>query len=340
MARNTRSRLWAVVLSSVAVILTAVYLSLTNGSFDLTVTEVVQTLLRIDPNPDHDLVVFDFRLPRIVLSALVGCALGIAGVVIQGVTRNGLADPGLLGINAGAGMAVVLFMLLYQGSLDTTGWLAVMAMPAFGFIGGLVAMAVIFAFAREHGRLDPQRLILVGLAVSSGFGAITMYLSLKMNPQDFEMAAVWLAGSIYGANWRLVAAALPWMVVLPPLLWRRAHVLDVFQLGEDSATGLGAHIEREKNWFLIGSAGLVAASVAVAGSVNFVGLIAPHFARRLVGLSHRRLLPVSGLIGMAMTVAGDFIGRTVFAPAQLAVGIVISIIGVPYFVYLLMRSRK
>ncbi|MFD1953594.1 FecCD family ABC transporter permease [Paenibacillus thailandensis] len=326
-------------LSCIAIILAAVYVSLTNGTFDMSVAEVVKTLLRIEPDPDHDLVVFEFRLPRIVLGAAVGYALGIAGAVIQGVTRNGLADPGILGINAGAGTAVVLFMFLFQGSLHTTGWAAVMTMPMFGLAGGLAALAAIYRFARKDGRLDPQRFVLVGIAVTSGFGAVTLFVSLKMSPQDYESAAVWLAGSIYGADWKLVAATLPWMLVLPPVIWRSAKALDVFQLGEDSATGRGAQVEKEKKLLLLCSAGLVAASVAVSGSVAFVGLIAPHMARRLVGLSHRSIIPASGLIGIAMVVIGDWIGRTAFAPAQLAVGIVISIIGVPYFVYLLMRSR-
>ncbi|MFP3391593.1 FecCD family ABC transporter permease [Brevibacillus sp. SIMBA_040] len=339
MGKSSLKRLWTVLGIGLAIIFILVYLSVTNGTFDMTVLEVVKTLLRIDPVPDHDLVVFDFRLPRIVLGALVGFGLGIAGAVIQGVTRNGLADPAILGINAGAGLSVVLFMLLFQGKMNTTGWFAVMTMPMFGLVGGLLATALIYLFAKQHGRLDPQRLILVGIAISSGFGALTIYVSLKMNPQDFEMAVVWLAGSIYSANWKFVVTMLPWIIVLAPILCWRAPILDLFQLEEDSTKSLGVEVEREKKALLVGSIGLVAASVAVSGSIGFVGLIAPHMARRLVGLKHRHILPVSGVIGTAMVVAGDLIGKTIFAPAQLAAGIVISIIGVPYFIYLLMRSR-
>ncbi|MBW7475469.1 iron ABC transporter permease [Paenibacillus oenotherae] len=340
MHKSSGARFWIVVLSTLAVIAAAVYLSLTNGTFDMSVLEVVKTLLRLNPVPEHDLVVFEFRLPRIVLGGLIGIALGVAGSVIQGITRNGLADPGILGINAGAGMAVVLFMLLFQGQLNTTGWLAVMTMPMFGLVGGLAATATIYLFARSQGRLDPQRLILVGIAVASGFGAITMYVSLKMNPSDFEMAVVWLAGSIYSANWKFVVTMLPWLIVLVPVIWLRSHILDLFQLDDASVSSLGVAVEREKNILLLGSIGLVSASVAVSGSIGFVGLIAPHIARRLVGIQHKRLIPVSGLTGAAMVVTADFIGKTVFAPAQLAVGIVISIIGVPYFVYLLIRSKS
>lgn len=339
MGKFTSARLWTVSGLGIALILVIMYLSVTNGTFDMTVLEVVKTLLRIDPVPDHDLVVFDFRLPRIVLGALIGFALGIAGAVIQGVTRNGLADPGILGINAGAGLAVVLFMFLFQGKMESTGWMAVMTMPMFGLVGGLIATTLIYVFAKQHGRLDPQRLILVGIAIASGFSALTMYVSLKMNPKDFEMAVVWLSGSIYSANWKFVVTMLPWLIILAPILCFRAPILDLFQLEEDSTMSLGVEVEREKKMLLLCSIGLVAASVSVSGSIGFVGLIAPHMARRLVGLKHRHILPVSGIIGTVMVIAGDLIGKTIFAPAQLAAGIVISIIGVPYFIYLLMRQR-
>ncbi|THF84545.1 FecCD family ABC transporter permease [Cohnella fermenti] len=340
MPRGTASRFSVVAVALLAVSALAFYLSLTNGTFDISVAEVFKTLLRIDANPDFELVVFEFRLPRIVLGALVGFALGIAGSVIQGVTRNALADPGILGINAGAGMAVVLYMLVFQGSTDMTDWLGIYAMPLFGLAGGLTATALIYMLARSEGRIDPQRLILVGIALASGFGAVSTFLSLKMNANDYEMAAVWLAGSIYSANWPFVKMVLPWLLVFVPLLWWRARVLDLFQLEESSTRGLGVRIERERNWLLLGSIGLVSASVAVSGSIAFVGLIAPHMARRMVGLQHRLSLPASGLAGMAMVLVGDFIGKTVFAPAQLAVGIVISIIGVPYFVYLLFKTTR
>ncbi|MFD1266840.1 FecCD family ABC transporter permease [Paenibacillus motobuensis] len=334
----TQRRFWTVLTVGILIAVAAAYLSLTNGTFDMSVLDVIKTLLGIDSRPEHNLVVFEFRLPRIVLGALVGFALGTAGSIIQGVTRNGLADPGILGINAGAGLAVVLFMFLFQGVITVTGWLGVMLMPMFGIAGGLLATAAIYVFAKEKGRLDPQRLILVGIAVASGFGALTMYISLKMNPNDYEMAVVWLAGSLHNANWKFVVTMLPWLLLLP-IICLRSYKLDLFQLSEDSQKSVGLHVEREKNIFLLCSIGLVSASVAVSGSIAFIGLIAPHLARQLVGLRHTRLIPVSGLVGMIMVLIGDFIGKTVFAPAELSVGIVVSIIGVPYFVYLLLRTR-
>lgn len=329
-----------VLLAAAALVAVAMYVSLTNGMFDISVKDVFRTLLGLETNTDYRLVIFEFRLPRIVLGALVGFALGIAGGVIQGITRNGLADPGILGINAGAGMTVVLFMFFFQGQVVFTGWVGVMLMPIFGLVGGIIATVCMYAFARQQGRLDPQRLILVGIAIASGFGAVTLFVSLKMNPRDYEAAASWLAGSLHGANWKFVVTTLPWLLTLPIFIWLRSGRLDIYQLGEDSAKSSGIAVERDKNVLLLCSIGLVSAGVSVSGSIGFVGLIAPHLARHLVGLRHKYMLPISGIIGMAMVVVGDFIGKSLFAPAELPVGIVISIIGVPYFVYLMIRTRS
>ncbi|MFJ7186149.1 FecCD family ABC transporter permease [Lysinibacillus xylanilyticus] len=323
-------------------ILGASYLHLTNGVFDMSVMDVLKTLLRIEPNPKFDLVIFEFRLPRIVIAALVGVGLGIAGVVLQGITRNGLADPGILGINAGAGAAVVIFMFFFQlrlTSADMSSWFSILMMPIFGFVGGAMAAVLIFSFARKNGHLDMQRLILTGIAINSGFGALSLFLSLKMNAQDFENAAVWMAGSIYNANWIFVVTMLPWLILLGFYVYRKSYLLDYFQLEEDSITSLGIAVEKEKMKLLLASVGLVSACVSVSGSIGFIGLMAPHIAKQLVGIQHRYVMPVSALIGAGLLVLADFIGKTVFAPSELAVGIVVSIIGIPYFLYLLVKSK-
>lgn len=323
-------------------ILGASYLHLTNGVFDMSVMDVLKTLLRIEPNPKFDLVIFEFRLPRIVIAALVGVGLGMAGVVLQGITRNGLADPGILGINAGAGAAVVIFMFFFQFRVvtaDISSWLSILMMPIFGFVGGTMAAALIFSFAMKNGHLDMQRLILTGIAINSGFGALSLFLSLKMNAQDYESAAVWMAGSIYNANWIFVVSMLPWLLLLGFYVYRKSYLLDYFQLEEDSITSLGIALEKEKMKLLLASVGLVSACVSVSGSIGFIGLMALHIAKQLVGIQHSYVMPVSALIGACLLVLADFIGKTVFAPSELAVGIVVSIIGIPYFLYLLVKSK-
>lgn len=344
--KSVHSRASRVVITVITIllllILGASYLHLTNGVFDMSVMDVLKTLLRIEPNPKFDLVIFEFRLPRIVIAALVGVGLGMAGVVLQGITRNGLADPGILGINAGAGAAVVIFMFFFQFRVvtaDISSWLSILMMPIFGFVGGTMAAALIFSFAMKNGHLDMQRLILTGIAINSGFGALSLFLSLKMNAQDYESAAVWMAGSIYNANWIFVVSMLPWLLLLGFYVYQKSYLLDYFQLEEDSITSLGIALEKEKMKLLLASVGLVSACVSVSGSIGFIGLMAPHIAKQLVGIQHRYVMPVSALIGACLLVLADFIGKTVFAPSELAVGIVVSIIGIPYFLYLLVKSK-
>lgn len=344
--KSVHSRASRVVITVITIllllILGASYLHLTNGVFDMSVMDVLKTLLRIEPNSKFDLVIFEFRLPRIVIAALVGVGLGMAGVVLQGITRNGLADPGILGINAGAGAAVVIFMFFFQFRVvtaDISSWLSILMMPIFGFVGGTMAAALIFSFAMKNGHLDMQRLILTGIAINSGFGALSLFLSLKMNAQDYESAAVWMAGSIYNANWIFVVSMLPWLLLLGFYVYRKSYLLDYFQLEEDSITSLGIALEKEKMKLLLASVGLVSACVSVSGSIGFIGLMAPHIAKQLVGIQHRYVMPVSALIGACLLVLADFIGKTVFAPSELAVGIVVSIIGIPYFLYLLVKSK-
>lgn len=320
-------------------ILISMYISLTYGVFELTIRDVFRTIFRIETNADFELVIFDFRLPRIVIAALVGLGLGIAGAVIQGITRNGLADSGILGINAGAGAAIVIFMFFFQDQVQGSGWLSVMIMPIFGLIGGLIASLFIFFFSWKNGTFDTGRLILTGIAIGSGFGALSMYISLKMKASDFEMATVWVSGSIYNANWIYIASMLPWLLILIPIIYKKAYLLDLFQLEDISTKSLGIAVEKEKSILLLASIGLVSACVSVSGSIGFIGLMAPHIARQLVGINHRHVLPVCGAIGMLLVVVSDFIAKNVFAPAELPVGIVISILGVPYFLFLLVKSR-
>lgn len=320
-----------------------IYLHLTSGSYAMSLGEILRTLFGWNDDRKLELVIFQFRLPRIIIGALVGAGLGIAGSVMQGITRNGLADPGILGINAGAGTAIVIYIFFFQGMIQSEsigGWLAVLMMPIFGFAGGLLVALLIFAFSWRQGTLDMQRLILTGIALGTGFGALSLYISLKMNANDFEMAAVWSTGSIYNANWIYIYAMLPWIIILGAVLYRKSYLLNYFQLSEDSVRSLGIRNEREKAIMLLASIGLVSACVSVSGGIAFVGLIAPHISRRLVGNDYRSNMPISALTGMVLLVFSDYIAKTVFAPAELAVGIVVSIIGVPYFLYLLMKANK
>lgn len=315
---------------------------MTNGVFHMSVLDVVKTILRFEKNEQFDLVIFEFRLPRVVIAGLVGMGLALAGTVLQGITKNSLADPGIIGINAGASTAVVIFMFFFQVRLmdaSLNSWVSILMMPIFGFVGGTIAAALIFLFAAKKRQLDMQRLILTGIAINSGFGALTMYLSLKMNASDYESAALWMAGSIYNGNWIFILSMLPGLLLFGVYVYKKAHLLDYFQLEDSQIISLGIELEKEKVKLLLASVALVSACVSVSGSIGFIGLMAPHIAKQLLGIHHRYIIPSSALIGAALLILADFIGKTVFAPAELAVGIVVSIIGIPYFLYLLVKAK-
>lgn len=316
------------------------YVSLTTGMFDLSHIEVMRTLFGLTQNEDNKLVIFGFRMPRIVIAALVGCTLGMVGAVLQGVTKNQLADPGILGIQSAIGLSVVCYMFVIQSNVIGMNEFAMMNMSLWGWIGGILAAILLFLFSRKRGELDPKRLILVGIALNAGFGALTLFISLKMNPQDFEMATVWLSGSIYSASWEQIYSIIPWMLIVIPFLVSKTRTINLLQLDEIAIAGLGLRANLNRFLLLIGGVGLISSTVIVSGSISFVGLIAPHISRQLVGIHYQFVLPVSGIVGVLLVVGGDFIGRTIFAPAELPVGIVISIIGVPYFIYLLVRSSR
>ena len=335
-----KKRLFGTLSVFVFLIAVTIYISLTNGAFDMTVGEVVGTLLHINDDPRFELIIFDFRLPRIVIAALVGMGLGVAGTVIQGITRNGLADSGILGINAGAGAAIVIFMFFFQGQINDLGTIGIMLQPLFGLVGGLIAALTIYFFSFKGGRLDTERLLLTGIAIGSGFGALSLYLSLKMKSADFEMATVWISGSIYNANWIYILSMLPWLLILVPVVFQKAHLLDLFQLEEATVTSIGVKVEREKSILLLASIGIISSCVSVSGSISFIGLMAPHIARSLVGTRHRLIIPVSGAVGMLLVLIADFIAKTAFSPLEIPVGIVVSIIGVPYFLYLLVKRKQ
>ena len=330
-----------VIIVLILLILFAFYLHLTNGMFNISVIEVFETLFNLNDNEKFRLVVFEFRLPRIIISVLIGIGLSIAGLFLQGITKNELADPGILGINSGASAAVIMYMYFvnFNSSVSNgSNFFSIFAMPIFGFIGGILAAILILLFSRNNNKMDMQRLILTGIAINSGFSAISMLFSMKMNSSDFEFAAIWQAGSIYNANWSFIYMMLPWIIILGIYLYNKVHLLDYFQLEESSIVSLGINLEKEKRKLLFACVGLISSCVCVAGNIGFIGLMAPHIARQLVGIKHRKLMPVTALVGVFLLILSDFIAKTVFAPSELAVGIVISIIGIPYFIYLLYKS--
>ncbi len=319
------------------VTLAVLVVSISYGEYDINPWEVIQTITGTLPedHPDarnFNLVVNTFRLPRILTAFLVGMALATSGAIMQGITRNPLAEPGILGVSAGAGLAAVSIIVWFDNvPLSFLPW------AAFG--GALVTAMAIYLLSWKQGGSTPVRLILIGVAFASVLGSLTTFMLVFGNIDDVQQAYVWLAGSVYGRNWEHVRTLGAWLLVLMPLAIFSARQLNTLALGDEIARGLGTRVEVQRVLLLIISVALAAAAVAVTGTISFVGLVAPHITRRLVGPSHEGLIPTTALFGGALLVLADLIGRWMIAPSELPIGIVTALIGAPYFMFLLYRYR-
>ena len=332
--RDRRGRLVLVIFS--VLLLLSFIVSMNTGYTRLSPLDTLRTLFG-GGTENEQLILFQFRLPRILLSIFSGFGLALSGCIIQGISRNALADPGLLGINAGAGLMVILFVLLFgTGSL-----LSVFTLPFLAFIGaGLTAVLIyVISYKRKEG-IAPLRLILTGVAIQAGISALTTVLVVRLDEQQYTFVSTWQAGSIWGSNWNFVLSLLPWLLILFPYVLYKSRVLDILDLGDDTACSLGASVEHERRGLLAAAVALAASCVAVSGSISFVGLIAPHLARRLVGARHRILLPACALAGALLVSVSDTVARIIVQPDELPTGIMVAIIGAPYFLYLLAKSRQ
>lgn len=332
-----QKKLLFIIILLILLIVSWFFISLGTGLIKISPGDVLKTLLN-DGTDRQELILFDFRLPGIILAILIGAGLAVSGVILQGITQNELADPGILGINTGAGLAVVLFLFFFQDSLDTASTLSIFIMPVFALTGAIGAAFLIYVLAWNKG-VNPIRLVLVGIGINAGFSAALVIFQLKMNPQDYRQATVWLTGDIWSANWTFVFALLPWILVLIPYTLHKANALNVLNLGDQVASGLGSNVEKERRILLLTAVALAGACVAAGGGIAFLGLVVPHIARRIIGPLHQYIIPISALIGALLLMVADTIGNNILAPTEIPVGIVVSILSVPYFVYLLMKTK-
>lgn len=333
--RKTATRNRLILISFAVLLLLSFFISMNTGYTKLAPSDTFRTLFG-GGNQTENMILFSFRLPRIIVSILVGAGLALSGCIIQGVSKNALADPGLLGINAGAGLMVILYILLFGA--DTMA--SVFTLPFLALLGAGATAIVIYvlAYKKDEG-IAPMRLILTGIAVQAGISALTTVLVIRLDETQFDFVANWQAGSIWGSNWRFVLSLLPWLLCLFPYVLCKARTLDVLNIGDDVAKSLGAPVERERRCLLAAAVALAAACVSVSGGIGFVGLIAPHLARRLVGPRHSILLPTCALAGAVLVSVADTLGRVILQPAELPTGIMVAVIGAPYFLYLLAKSR-
>lgn len=282
-----------------------------------------------------DALVIDIRLPRVLLAALVGACLAIAGTLYQAVFRNPLADPYILGVSSGAGLGVTLVLVATAGATS----LRAGAVPLGAFAGAALTVALVVRLATRRGRVDPTSLLLAGVAVSYTLAAVTSFLMVVAR-ESMASVVFWMMGGLEGASWAYVAAVAPMLAIGAAIAVAGARRLNLVLLGDERAGQLGLPVQRHKT-LLLGVACLVTgAAVSVSGLIGFVGLMTPHAVRLVVGPDHRRLLPAATLAGAVAMVLADLVARTILAPVEIPVGIVTAALGGPFFVWLLVRGER
>lgn len=283
----------------------------------------------------EDFVLFSVRLPRILITLLAGMALALSGSILQSVTRNDLADPGIIGINSGAGVAVAVFFLFFPVSAGSF----IYALPLVAFIGALLTAALIylFSYSRTKG-LDPVRLVLVGVGFSLALSGVMIVIISSADRAKVDFIAKWIAGNIWGTDWPFIWALLPWLILLVPFTLYKSQRLNLLSLSEVSAIGVGLNLERERIVLILTAVAASASAVSVTGGIAFIGLMAPHIAKSLVGPRNQMFIPVAVLLGGWLLLIADTVGRNLVDPDGIPAGIMVSLIGVPYFAYLLLKK--
>lgn len=284
------------------------------------------------------LVIINFRLPRIIVALFVGMALAVAGGILQGIIRNPLASPDIIGLTGGASAAVVGFLVIFSNS-DNALTVSIQWLPVAAFIGATITALLVYFLAWRNG-VSPIRLILIGIGISALMQAVTTMVMILGPIYRASQANIWITGTVNGSSWENVFVLVPIVMVLLLITFMSARKINVQELGDELATGVGSRVQWQRFTLLIISTGLVGAAVAFAGGIGFVGLMGPHMARKLVGSSFGALLPTSALIGGILVVLADLIGRTVFLPLEVPAGVFTAAIGAPYFIYLLFRTRN
>ncbi|MEK4343689.1 FecCD family ABC transporter permease [Paenibacillus sp. FSL P4-0184] len=283
----------------------------------------------------EDFVLFSVRLPRILITLLAGMALALSGSILQSVTRNDLADPGIIGINSGAGVAVAVFFLFFPVSSGSF----IYALPLLAFIGALLTAALIYLFSYSRTkRLDPVRLVLVGVGFSLALSGVMIVIISSADRAKVDFIAKWIAGNIWGTDWPFIWALLPWLILLVPFTLYKSQRLNLLSLSEVSAIGVGLNLERERIVLILTAVAASASAVSVTGGIAFIGLMAPHIAKSLVGPRNQMFIPVAVLLGGWLLLIADTVGRNLVDPDGIPAGIMVSLIGVPYFAYLLLKK--
>ncbi|EHZ2572183.1 iron ABC transporter permease [Vibrio parahaemolyticus] len=316
--------------------------SITVGPMNISFTDSLCGLIGAHSElaPHIQLVINEIRLPRTILCMFIGAILAICGVVMQGLFRNPLAEPGIIGVSAGAALGGAFAIVVFaEFSQNHPQLMNLAALPLFAFLGGALTTVLVYWLGTNKFGTSVTIMLLAGVAISALSGAAIGFLNFSADDQMLRDLTLWSMGSLAGANWAGIGLASVTLVVL--LFWfhKKAMSLNALLLGESEARHLGVPVQKLKRQLILLSAVGVGVTVSICGAVGFIGLVIPHLGRMLAGPDHRTLLPISALLGALLLTCADMIARVLLAPAELPVGIVTALIGAPFFIYLLFQQR-
>ena len=308
------------------------------GTYKVSPIEVINTFLG-NGTKLQNTAILSIRLPRMLVGMFVAIALSTAGAILQTITKNDLADTGIIGINAGAAVAAVLFITYSTGTYySDLGQLSIFVLPFMAIVGAGITSFIIYMMS-SRGGIRPKRLLLIGIGLNAGLNAFITFFTFRGGVGDYNRVLVWTSGSLWGSGWSYAKVIIP--IVLLMFIWVLLNhkKLDVLNLSDELAISLGLNIEKERKKFLSFAVVLAGTATAFAGNIGFLGLIAPHIAKKLVGPYHKNFIVVSAMISVIIMLVADAVSRNLFSPIEIPVGITVSIFGVPYFIYLMMKEK-
>ena len=308
------------------------------GTYKVSPLEVINTLLG-NGTKLQNTAILSIRLPRLLVGAFVGIALSTAGAILQTITKNDLADTGIIGINAGAAVAAVLFITYSTGNYySELGRFSIFVLPFMAILGAGISSFVIYMMS-SRGGIRPKRLLLIGIGLNAGLNAFITFFTFRGGVGDYNRVLVWTSGSLWGSGPHYAKVIIPIVTLLFILVLLNNKKLDVLNLSDELALSLGVNLEKERKKFLSLAVILAGTATAFAGNIGFLGLLSPHIAKKLVGPYHKKFITVSGMISVIIILVADAVSRNLFSPIEIPVGITVSIFGVPYFIYLMMKEK-
>ncbi len=334
-----KNRRFPIITIILFVLLTAAsILYLSWGSYKMSPEDILNTIMGHGTKMQNT-ALFTIRLPRMLVGICVAVALSTAGALLQTVTKNDLADSGITGINAGAAVAAVIFISFKTADYySELGTLSVYVLPFMAIMGsGAAAMVIYLLSGRE--RIRPKRLLLVGLGLNAGLNAFLTFFMFRGGAGEYNRVLVWTSGSLWGSGWSYARILIPVTLIMFLIIYLGHKKLDVHLLSEEHGISLGLNLNRERKKLLFFSVIMAGSATAFAGNVGFIGLIAPHIARKLVGPYHRHYLIASAMVSAVIVLFADALSRNLFSPIELPMGVTISIFGVPYFIYLITKEK-